>query len=72
MSRVKNNTYLLLRVRQEQKSRVKNGRDLLLRVRQDKKYRIKNDADLLLRVTQDKMSKECRRPVANSKTRQED
>ena len=33
MSRVENDTDLLLRVRQDKKSRVKNDADLLLRVR---------------------------------------
>ena len=40
MRGVKNDSDLLLRVRQDKKSRVNNGADLLLMVRQDKKSRV--------------------------------
>ena len=40
-SRVKNDTDLLLRVRQDKNSRVKNDTDLLPRVRRDKMSRVK-------------------------------
>ena len=71
MSRVKNDTDLLLRVRQNKKGGERNDTDMLLRVRQDKKSRVKNDADLLLRVRQDKERERVKsvRPVTKSKTR---
>ena len=71
MSRVKNDTDLLLRVRQNKKGNVRNDTDLLLRVRQDKNSRVKNDADLLLRVRRDRERARVKsaRPVTKSKTR---
>ena len=71
MSRVKNDTDLLLRIRQNKKGRVRNDTVLLLRVRQDKKSRVKNDADMLLKVRQDRERERVKsvRPVTKSKTR---
>ena len=48
MSRVKNGTDLLLRVRQDKMSRGKNDADMFAysKTRQDEKSRVRNDADL--------------------------
>ena len=57
MSRVKNDAFLLLRIRQDKKSRENDDADMLLWKGQDKMRGVKNDADLLLGVRQDKKSR---------------